>query len=104
MRIVRDAMRRTLPAVSLFCLAASLGLALSIAPVFGTAARALHVTWADISDNERAALERRFGLDEARPLGVATFSYVPRPNPEALSALVAHPAVRLVDGLDRARM
>jgi len=84
------------------CFLAAAGIRLAIPGVFGTPVAEVHLTWRQISNDERQSVERQFRLSEARQLDRDEWSYVPLDTtPPLLRALVSHPAIARTDGVDR---
>ena len=70
--------------------------------LFGSPQPMVRVRWADISASDRSALEQRFRLTEAAPLGDRLWIYLPLDtSPETLQAIVSNPAVEDTDGINR---
>ena len=87
---------------SLICAAASAALFAVVPLLFGSPLPMVHVRWNAIAEPDRIALEQRFGLTEAAPLGNETWAYVPADtSSETLRAIVAHPSVADTDGINR---
>ena len=62
----------------------------------------VHIQWGAIAEPDRAALEQRWRLTEAAPLGDDRWAYVPADNStDTLRAIVTHPSVIDTDGINR---
>ena len=82
-------------------LAASAGLLASIPVIFGSPRPIIRITWRDLSPVDRVELERRFHLADPIALGDDTWGYQPiDTSRQVLRALVQHPAVAGVDGIN----
>ena len=82
-------------------LVASAILLASIPVIFGSPRPIVRVTWRDLGPGDRAELERRFHLADPITLSDDTWGYQPiDTSREVLRALVQHPAVARVDGID----
>ena len=87
---------------ALICAAASAALFAAVPLLFGSPLPMVHVRWNAIAEPDRMALEQRFRLTEAAPLGNETWAYVPADTSAAtLRAIVAHPSVADTDGINR---
>ena len=74
---------------------------MSIPVVFGTPQPQVHIRWRSISDEDRVARERRFGLTEPARLDGGEWSYVPTDtSPERLLAILTDPAVADTNGIN----
>ena len=84
-------------------LAAASGCLFAVVPLlFGSPLPMVHVRWNAIAAPDRMALEQRFRLTEAAPLGNEMWAYVPADTSAGtLRAIVAHPAVADTDGINR---
>jgi hypothetical protein len=84
------------------CFTSAAALAALVPVVFGRPLPMVHITWESIDEPERQRLEQRFGLSEGVPTPNGAWAYVPADTgPEALRAIISHPAVRATAGIDR---
>jgi hypothetical protein len=62
----------------------------------------VHIQWGAIAESDRIALEQRWRLTEAAPLGDDGWAYVPTDHStDTLRAIVTHPSVIDTDGINR---
>ena len=93
---------RDLAVASLLFAAASAALVGLVPLLFGSPQPMVHIRWAAIAPPDRLALEERFRLGEAAPLGGDLWAYVPvDTTTQTLRAIVSHPSVEDTDGINR---
>src|SRR5687767_14103346 len=70
--------------------------------LFGSPQPMVHIQWGAIAESDRIALEQRWRLTEAAPLGDDRRAYVPiDSSTDTLRAIVTHPSVIDTDGINR---